>query len=103
MALAALVVAWGSSFAMTKIAVASVDPAWVMALRLSVAGIFLGVVVMLTKRQWPRDGKLWLWFAGLGFIGHAVPFPRSQSTSRGSALAMVSARSMTCSAEEQKA
>ncbi|QIG46858.1 DMT family transporter [Nordella sp. HKS 07] len=74
MALAALVVTWGSSFAMTKIAVASVDPAWVMALRLSVAGIFLGVVVMLTKRQWPRDGKLWLWFAGLGFIGHAVPF-----------------------------
>lgn len=73
-ALAALVVTWGSSFAMTKIAVASVDPAWVMALRLSVAGTFLGVVMMLTKREWPRDGRLWLWFTGLGLIGHAVPF-----------------------------
>ena len=41
MTLAALVVAWGSSFAMTKIAVASIDPAWVMALRLSVGGLFL--------------------------------------------------------------
>lgn len=73
-ALAALVVTWGSSFAMTKIAVESVDPAWVMALRLSIAGIFLSVVMMATKRQWPRDGRLWAWFAGLGLIGHAVPF-----------------------------
>lgn len=73
-ALTALVVTWGSSFAMTKIAVASMDPSWVMALRLSIAGIFLGLVVTLTKRQWPRGKELWLWFAGLGLIGHAVPF-----------------------------
>lgn len=74
LALAALVVTWGSSFAMTKIAVATMDPAWVMALRLSVAGIFLGLIVTLTRRQWPRGRELWLWFAGLGLIGHAVPF-----------------------------
>lgn len=73
-ALAALVVTWGSSFAMTKVAVASMDPAWVMALRLSVAGIFLGIIVTLTRRQWPQGKELWLWFAGLGLIGHAVPF-----------------------------
>lgn len=73
-ALVALVMTWGSSFAMTKIAVASMDPAWVMALRLSIAGLFLSSVVMLTKRQWPRGRELWLWFAGLGLIGHAVPF-----------------------------
>jgi len=73
-ALAALVVTWGSSFAMTKIAVASIDPAWVMALRLSVGGIFLSIIVILTRRQWPREKSLWRWFAGLGLIGHAVPF-----------------------------
>src|SRR6476660_4721049 len=72
--LAALVVTWGSSFAMTKIAVASIDPAWVMALRLSVGGIFLTLIVMLTQRQWPRRGRLWGWFAVLGLVGHAVPF-----------------------------
>ena len=72
--LAVLVVTWGSSFAMTKIAVASIDPAWVMALRLSVGGIFLTIIVTLTRRQWPRERRLWGWFAGLGLIGHAVPF-----------------------------
>lgn len=72
--LAGLVVAWGSSFAMTKVAVAHIDPAWVMALRLAVAGIFLAAVVTLTKRQWPVGKKLWGWFAWLGLIGHAAPF-----------------------------
>ncbi|MGE0240410.1 MAG: DMT family transporter [Parvibaculaceae bacterium] len=72
--LAALVVTWGSSFAMTKVAVASIDPAWVMALRLLVGGVFLTVIVTLTRRQWPRGRRLWTWFTGLGLIGHAIPF-----------------------------
>jgi drug/metabolite transporter (DMT)-like permease len=72
--LAALVVTWGSSFAMTKIAVASIDPAWVMALRLLVGGVFLGLIVILTLRHLPRDKRLWTWFVGLGLIGHAIPF-----------------------------
>jgi drug/metabolite transporter (DMT)-like permease len=72
--LAALVTAWGSSFAMTKVAVASIDPAWVMALRLLVGGVFLATIVTLTRRQWPREKRLWKWFAGLGLIGHAIPF-----------------------------
>ncbi len=72
--LAALVATWGSSFAMTKIAVAAIDPAWVMALRLSIAGLLLSIIVLLTKRQWPRSRELWIWFAGLGLIGHAAPF-----------------------------
>jgi drug/metabolite transporter (DMT)-like permease len=73
-ALGALVVTWGSSFAMTKVAVASIDPAWVMALRLLVGGVFLAIIVTLTRRRWPRDNHLWKWFAGLGLIGHAAPF-----------------------------
>lgn len=72
--LAALVTAWGSSFAMTKVAVASIDPAWVMALRLLVGGLFLATIVTLTRRQWPRERLLWMWFLGLGLIGHAIPF-----------------------------
>lgn len=72
--LAALVMAWGSSFAMTKVAVASIDPAWVMALRLLIGGIFLAIMVTLTRRQWPRERRLWIWFGGLGLVGHAIPF-----------------------------
>lgn len=72
--LGALVVTWGSSFAMTKVAVASIDPAWVMALRLLVGGVFLGLIVALTRRHLPRDERLWTWFVGLGLIGHAIPF-----------------------------
>jgi drug/metabolite transporter (DMT)-like permease len=59
---------------MTKVAVASIDPAWVMALRLLVGGVFLATIVTLTRRQWPREKRLWKWFAGLGLIGHAIPF-----------------------------
>jgi drug/metabolite transporter (DMT)-like permease len=72
--LGGLVVAWGSSFAMTKIAVTHLDAAWVMALRLAIAGLFLLAIITLTNRQLPFDLKLWGWFAWLGFIGHAVPF-----------------------------
>jgi drug/metabolite transporter (DMT)-like permease len=72
--LAGLVVTWGSSFAMTKVAVAHIDPAWVMALRLAVAGAFLAAMLSLTRRRWPVGKTLWGWFAWLGFIGHAAPF-----------------------------
>jgi drug/metabolite transporter (DMT)-like permease len=72
--LGALVIAWGSSFAMTKIAVTHLDAAWVMALRLSIAGIFLASIIIVTTRQLPWDSKLWGWFAWLGLIGHSAPF-----------------------------
>jgi drug/metabolite transporter (DMT)-like permease len=39
-----------------------------------VGGVFLAVILILTGRQWPRDRRLWTWFAGLGLIGHAIPF-----------------------------
>jgi drug/metabolite transporter (DMT)-like permease len=72
--LAGLVVAWGSSFAMTKVAVTHLDPAWVMALRLAIAGIMLAIVLFVTGKNWPRDASLWCWFTWLGLIGHAAPF-----------------------------
>jgi drug/metabolite transporter (DMT)-like permease len=72
--LAGLVVAWGSSFAMTKVAVTHLDPAWVMALRLAIAGMVLAGILFATGKSLPRDPSLWRWFAWLGFIGHAAPF-----------------------------
>jgi drug/metabolite transporter (DMT)-like permease len=72
--LAGLVVAWGSSFAMTKIAVTHLDAAWVMALRLLIGGVFLLIVLWLTGGSLPRERRLWKWFTWLGIIGHALPF-----------------------------
>ena len=72
--LAGLVVAWGSSFFMTKIAVTHIDPVWVMALRLAIAGVFLLVFALVSGYSMPREPKLWGWFAWLGLIGNAAPF-----------------------------
>lgn len=72
--LGGLVVAWGSSFAMTKIAVGDLDPAWVMALRLAIGGVFLLIVLYASGRRLPHEPRLWGWFAWLGLIGHALPF-----------------------------
>ncbi|MBL8906349.1 MAG: DMT family transporter [Rhizobiales bacterium] len=72
--LGGLVVAWGSSFAMTKIAVGHLDAAWVMALRLAIGGVFLLVVLYASGRKLPFEPGLWRWFAWLGLIGHALPF-----------------------------
>ena len=72
--LAALMVVWGSSFFMTKIAVTHINPVWVMALRLAVAGVFLLGFALATGCVLPREMKLWGWFAWLGLIGNAVPF-----------------------------
>jgi drug/metabolite transporter (DMT)-like permease len=72
--LAGLVVAWGSSFSMTKVAVSQFDPAWVMALRLAIAGVFLFVILVLRGQQLPAQKHLWAWFFLLGIIGHALPF-----------------------------
>jgi drug/metabolite transporter (DMT)-like permease len=72
--LGGLVVAWGSSFAMTKIAVGHLDAAWVMALRLAIGGVFLLVVLYASGRKLPTERHLWRWFTWLGLIGHALPF-----------------------------
>jgi drug/metabolite transporter (DMT)-like permease len=72
--LALLVIIWGSSFALSKIAIRDVDPNWVAALRLTIGGIIiLGFALWhnqspaLVRKSWPK----YIW---LGVIGNAVPF-----------------------------
>jgi drug/metabolite transporter (DMT)-like permease len=59
---------------MTKIAVASMGPAWVMALRLAVAAAALLPAAIISGRSFAVSGKVWSKFAWLGFAGHALPF-----------------------------
>ena len=72
--LAVLVVIWGSSFALSKIAIQDVDPNWVAALRLTLGGVvILGFALWhnqspaLVQKSWPK----YLW---LGVVGNALPF-----------------------------
>ncbi len=72
--LATLVVIWGSSFALSKIAIHDVDPYWVAALRLAIGGVVIFAFALwqnqsptLVKQSWPK----YIW---LGVIGNAVPF-----------------------------
>ena len=72
--LAALVVFWGSSFALTKIAVSAIPPLWVVALRLSIAAILLWTVAFTRGLRPPGDWRSWAWFAWLALTGSFAPF-----------------------------
>ena len=72
--LSAIVVAWGSSFAMTKIAVAHLDAAWIMALRLAIAALVLAPYAIFSGLTLAATAATWGKFTWLGFIGHTAPF-----------------------------
>ena len=72
--LTGLVVAWGSSFAMIKIAVTHLDAAWVMALRLAVAALVLVPYALIAGQGLAATRAVWTKFAFLAAIGHAAPF-----------------------------
>jgi drug/metabolite transporter (DMT)-like permease len=72
--LALLVVTWGSSFAMTKVAVASIDAEWVMALRIAVAAIVLVPFALVTGHSLAQPAAAWAKFAWLSLAGYVVPF-----------------------------
>ncbi|MCP4937437.1 MAG: DMT family transporter [bacterium] len=69
-----LVLFWGSSFALTKIAVETIPPLWVMALRLVLGAVILFAMMRLKGLSLPMDRASLLWFSGLGLIGSVLPF-----------------------------
>jgi drug/metabolite transporter (DMT)-like permease len=72
--LASLVIAWGSSFAMTKIAVTHLDAAWIMALRLAIAAAVLVPYAFAVGQRPSGTARVWGKFSMLALIGHAAPF-----------------------------
>ena len=70
-----LVVLWGSAFAFTDHAVQTMPPAAVAFIRLLLGAIMLTVYAFARGRRFPKlTDRRWLWFAGLGFTGNALPF-----------------------------
>jgi drug/metabolite transporter (DMT)-like permease len=59
-----LALLWGSSYLFTKVAVQEVPPVTLVAVRVSVAALFLVVVVAIRRDTLPRDLRTW-WMLGL--------------------------------------
>ncbi len=73
--LAALVVTWGSAFALLKIAVAHIAPLWSTAIRLWVAVTVLGLVLLIRREPLPHPShRAWRFYLVNGLVGMAAPF-----------------------------
>jgi drug/metabolite transporter (DMT)-like permease len=66
--------AWGSSFLMMKLAVEGLSPGQVVLGRLCLGALALSLLMLLTRRPWPRQRLLWLHLAVTGGVGCVLPF-----------------------------
>ncbi|WP_345154682.1 DMT family transporter [Arthrobacter ginkgonis] len=70
----ALGAAWGTSFLFMRVAVQGLSPGQVVLSRLALGGLVLNLLLVLMRRPWPRQRKLWMHLAVTGIIGCVVPF-----------------------------
>lgn len=74
LSLLALGVLWGSSYLFIKITVAEVPPLTLVAGRLTLATLLVGVILSCRHIRMPRDRRTWGRFFFLGLIGSALPY-----------------------------
>lgn len=72
--LAILVVLWGSSFASSKIAVETISPVWVTALRIAIGAGLMLIYLLMRRERLSRRPYDWLWFLWLALLGTVLPF-----------------------------
>lgn len=74
--LAVLVIAWGSAYGMTSIALADFDPATLVAVRLWIGAALLGVACLVTGAQLPplSNAKAWGALVLIAATGTLFPF-----------------------------
>ena len=70
----ALVAMWGSTFLFTKLGVATVPPATLVAVRCAVGLVTLLVLLHLRGVKLPPPGRIWGAYTMLALLGNAVPF-----------------------------
>lgn len=66
--------AWGSSFLMMKLAVEGLSPGQVVLGRLCLGALALSLLLVLTRRPWPRQRLLWAHLAVTAGVGCVLPF-----------------------------
>jgi len=69
-----LALIWGSSFAAIKVAVATMPPMTMVAVRVVIAVAILGAIMLAQGARLPRDGRSWAMGFVLGVFGLALPF-----------------------------
>jgi drug/metabolite transporter (DMT)-like permease len=69
-----LVAIWGTAFLFIDLAVDSLPPATLVAVRVSVAALALLIVMPILGLRLPGPGILWLRFLLLACVGNAIPF-----------------------------
>jgi drug/metabolite transporter (DMT)-like permease len=72
--LLALSILWGGSFFFVGVAVGDLPPFTIVALRVGLAALGLGAVVLLAGERMLFERPIWLAFAVMGLINNAVPF-----------------------------
>lgn len=69
-----LVITWGSSFGLNKIALGAMPPLVLVAFRLSVAALTLLAVCVLQRQTLRLPWRQWGFFVALAIAGNCVPF-----------------------------
>lgn len=72
--LAILVVLWGTSFALTKIAIETIAPVWVAALRITIGAGLMLIYLLIRQERLMMRLRHWLWYLWLALLGTVVPF-----------------------------
>lgn len=65
---------WGASFLFIKVAVETIPPMTLVAVRLVLAAAAMLVYLWATGRRLPRDGAIWRDFVVIAVAGNIVPF-----------------------------
>ena len=72
--LIALSLIWGSAFALIKIAVVTIPPISLAAMRVAVAAVTLLIIKRLLSESFGPGLRQWGHFAGIGMLGNGLPF-----------------------------
>ncbi|MCZ2721970.1 DMT family transporter [Marinomonas sp. 15G1-11] len=65
---------WGSSFAMIKLGVASLDPVVIVAGRMLIGAVLIFCVLIWAGQRLSSNAKVWLSYTIAGLLGSTIPF-----------------------------
>ena len=69
-----LVAMWGTSFLFIEIALRSVSPLTLVAIRITLSAILLFGAMRALRLKTPRGARTWLFFLSLALLGYCLPF-----------------------------
>ena len=65
---------WGGAFFFAKLGVTELPPLLVVFLRVSLAAITLGAVLVVLRQPLPTDWRIWLALFAMGLVNNVIPF-----------------------------